>query len=303
MKHKVKLKCKETVLDFEAKNQRIESVILENKKISAKNFILGTGGKSYPETGSTGDGFLWAKQLGHQISALIPVLVPVETEETWVKQAEGLSLKNVALNIYLNANNFTDSKNSTGSKKHSSRFGELLFTDTGLSGPIVIDASKEINELLQKGTVVLEIDLKPALDFQKLDNRLKRDFAENSNRDFKNYLPDLLPKKLIEPILELSQIDPATKLNAITKENRKKLLHLLKELQLTVKQLKGFEKAVVTSGGVNLKEIDPQTMRSKIIKNLFFAGEIIDLDGPTGGYNLQICWSTGFVAGNSAAKN
>jgi len=281
----VRIACESDVVDFELKNNRIRILKLKNRTIEARSYILATGGKSYPATGSTGDGYRWAKKMGHTIIDPTPALVPVKTKEDWVKNLQGLSLKNVAITIF--------QKN----KKQDARFGEMLFTHFGLSGPIILDVSKKIGELLKGGDVTIEIDLKPALDFQQLDERLQRDFKKNANKNFENYLPELLPQKLIGVTVELLGIDVKKKIHSITKEERKKMIHLLKGMKVTVEKLMGFDQAIVTSGGVNLSEIDSKTMRSKIIENLFFAGEILDLDGPTGGYNLQICWSTGYAAG------
>ena len=268
----------------------IEKIILENtSEITAKNYLIATGGLSYPKTGSTGDGYTWARQMGHTIIEPRPSLTPVLVEEPWVKTLEGLSLKNVSIAVY------------QGTKKQDERFGEALFTANGLSGPIILDMSKSIGNLTAHGRTDLFIDFKPALDFTKLDKRILRDFEQHKNKAIKNVLPALLPKSLIPVILELARIDPEKQANAITKEERKKLRLLLKQLPLRVKCLLGFNKAIITSGGISLKEVDPKTMRSKIINNLFFAGEILDLDGPTGGYNLQVCWSTGYLAGQSAA--
>jgi len=285
---KVKIFSGQTVLGFNVKDKKITSVKLADRNISAKSFVLCTGGKTYPVTGSTGDGYAWTSALGHKIVKPVPALVPIETKEVWPKNLQGLSLKNVNLNLWQN------------NKKQDFRFGEMLFTHFGISGPIVLDISKKIGELLPKGEVTIEIDLKPALDISQLDKRLQRDFAVNGNKDFKNYLPDLVPQKMIEIIIKFSGIEANKKLNAITKEDRKKIAVTLKSLRTGVRGLMGFDQAIVTSGGVNLNEIDSRTMRSKIIDNLFFAGEIIDLDGPTGGYNLQICWSTGYLAGTKA---
>lgn len=270
---------------------RIEKVILDNNKIiTAKNYIIATGGKSYPETGSRGDGYKWAEELGHKIEKLRPSLVPLKIKENWPKMAQGLSLKNVELSVFLNG------------KKKDSRFGEFLFTHFGVSGPIVLDLSGKVGELLDKGEVELVLDLKPALNFQVLDKRIQSDFVKYGTKFFKNSLKDLLPQKLIPIIIELSRINPLKKVNEITKEERQGLVKLLKGLKMTVLSLMGFEIAIVTSGGVSLREIDAKTMKSKIIENLFFAGEIINLHGPTGGYNLQLCWSTGCLAGQSATE-
>lgn len=257
--------------------------------ISAEKYILCTGGRAYPSTGSSGAGYKWAKELGHTIIKPTRALVPVKIKESWIKRLQGLSLRNARISVYQQ------------SKKQDERFGEALFTHEGMSGPIILDMSKKIGELLKNGPVELRIDLKPALNFPKLDARIQRDFKEKSNKIFKNSLDDLLPKLLIPVIIDLSGIHPEKKVNNITKEERNKLLHLLKELTLQVTSILGFDKAVVTSGGVDLKEVDPRTMRSKLIDNLYFAGEILDLDAPTGGYNLQMCWSTGYLAGFTAA--
>ncbi|MFH1180947.1 MAG: NAD(P)/FAD-dependent oxidoreductase [bacterium] len=272
------------------KNNEIERVILNNNKtITAKNYIICSGGKSYPGTGSTGDGYKWVEEMGHKVERLKPALVPLKIKESWPKMAQGLSLKNIELAVFQNG------------KKKDSRFGELLFTHFGISGPIVLDLSGAIGGLLDMGEVELALDLKPALNFQILDKRIQSDFLKYGSKFFKNSLSDLLPKKLIPIIIELSEISPLKKVNEITREERQKLVKLLKELKMAVLSLLGFETAIITSGGVSLKEIDSRTMKSKIIENLFFAGEIINLHGPTGGYNLQLCWSTGYLAGQSAS--
>lgn len=288
--NKVKIFCRAEIESFERGKGRIKSVNLKKGNIAARNYILCTGGKSYPATGSTGDGYQWAKQLGHSVINPAPALVPLRTEETWPREAQGLSLKNVGVNLWQNG------------RKQAIRFGEMLFTHWGVSGPVILDLSKEAGELLKKGKVGLNIDLKPALDLEKLDERLKRDCRLFSNKNFRNYLPELLPQKLINPIIKLSRIAPDRKINSWRREERKELARILKNLKLTVTCLLGFDHAIVTNGGVDLKEVDSKTLRSKLVSNLFFAGEILDLDGPTGGYNLQICWSTGYAAGTYAAK-
>ncbi|MDP1833953.1 MAG: NAD(P)/FAD-dependent oxidoreductase [Candidatus Moranbacteria bacterium] len=267
-----------------------KQAMMPARRIYADKFIICTGGKSYPATGSTGDGYQWAKNLGHKIIPPAPALVPVKTKEAWVKDVQGLSLKNVTIDLWQD------------NKKQDSRFGEMMFAHFGLTGPIVLDLSKKIGELMEKGEVAIAIDLKPALDHDQLDARLQRDFKENSNKDFINYLPELLPQKIIAIIINLSGIDPRKKINSVTKEERKKLVGLLKDLRLTADGTTGYNQAIVTSGGVDTKEVDPKTMRSRIVDNLFLAGEILDLDGPTGGYNLQMCWSTGYAAGTYAAR-
>jgi hypothetical protein len=280
----------EVVKIIKGKDGITKIVLSDGREILAKNYIFCPGGKSFPGTGSTGDGYKWAKEMGHTLIKLRPALVPLKIKEDWPKKAQGLSLKNVELTVFQNG------------KKKDGRFGELLFTHFGLSGPIVLDLSREIGEFLEKGGVTLFLDLKPALDFQTLDKRIRSDFSKYNNKVFKNCLSDLLPQKMIPIIIELSGITPSKKVNEITKEERHKLVRLLKGLEMTVSSLLGFEMAIVTSGGVSLKEINSKTMKSKLIENLFFAGEIINLHGPTGGYNLQLCWSTGYLAGQNAAK-
>ena len=316
-KNKVKIMTNSEVREILKRKNRISKIVLKGgREISAKNYVMATGGKSFPGTGSTGDGYKWAKEMGHSIIKLRPALVPLKIKEDWLKKAQGLSLKNIELTAFQH------------SSKKDSRFGELLFTHFGLSGPIVLDLSGKIGELLEKGEVhpytkqglvaegdkmsgaypcygvgvKLFLDLKPALDFQTLDKRIQLDFSKYSNKLFKNCLSDLLPQKLIPVIVELSGIASSKKVNEITREERHKLVRLLKGLEMTVSSLLGFDTAIITSGGVSLKEIDSKTMKSKIVENLFFAGEIINLHGPTGGYNLQLCWSTGYLAGQMATK-
>ncbi|MDD4902608.1 MAG: NAD(P)/FAD-dependent oxidoreductase [Patescibacteria group bacterium] len=284
-KAKVEIRYNSAVKEIAVKDKRIEKVVLfGGRVIVADKYILATGGKSYSATGSTGDGYAWLAKMGHTITKLSPALVPIIVKEKIVKELEGLSLKNVEIGLYKN------------SKKIDSRFGEAIFTADGMSGPIIIDLSGAIGEYLP-GQLKLAIDFKPALDYPTLDQRLQKDFAAAPNKMFKNYLDELLPQKLIPVIIKLSGIDPAKKVNSVTREERKRLLHLLKEFFLTIGGLAGFDQAIITSGGVALNEVDPRTMRSKIIDNLFLAGEILDLSGPTGGFNLQACWSTGYVAG------
>jgi hypothetical protein len=287
----VKIMTNSEVKEIIKEKNRISKIILSGgREILAKNYIICTGGKSYPGTGSTGEGYKLAKKLGHTINKLRPALVPLKIKENWPKMTQGLSLKNVELTVFQN------------NKKQGSRFGEMLFTHFGVSGPIVLDLSGKIGELLEKGGVKLVLDLKPALDFQTLDKRIQSDFSKYSNKLFKNSLSDLLPKKIIPVIIELSGINPEKKVNEITRQERQKLVRLLKGLEMRVSSLLGFETAIITSGGVSLREINSKTMKSKLIDNLFFAGEIIDLKGPTGGYNLQLCWSIGHLAGQSAAE-
>lgn len=287
---KVNILLNSEVTGFKQEKGKISQALLRDRQISTDKYIICAGGKSYPQTGSTGDGYRWAEQLGHIIIKPVPALNPVKTSEKWVKELQGLSLKNVSLKLFQNG------------KKQDERFGEMLFTHFGVSGPMVMDMSKNIGALLKKGPVKLILDLKPALDFKKLDKRTQRDFQEFKGRMFKNSLKGLLPLSMIPLIIKLSGIEPEKKVDYISREERNKLVHLLKELELTPTGLLGFKWSVVTSGGVALKEVNPNTMGSKKIENLYFAGEILDLDGPSGGYNLQECWSTGYLAGESAAK-
>ena len=266
----------------------------KSEKIFADKIILATGGKSYPVTGSTGDGYKMAESLGHTITPLRPSLVPLICEEKSKKlcqEMQGLSLKNVAIKI-----------------KHDDKiiyedFGEMLFTHYGLSGPIILSASailiryKNIENLVKENRIKLYIDLKPALDEEKLDNRILRDFEELKNKQFKNSFDRLLPKKMIQPIIETTRIDPEKRINEITREERKKIVQTLKNFELIISGFRSIEEAIITSGGISIKNINPKTMESKVIRNLYFAGEIIDVDAFTGGFNLQIAWSTGYVSG------
>ena len=263
------------------------------EKIMADKIILTTGGKSYPVTGSTGDGYKMAKDLGHTITSLKPSLVPLicnGESKRLCQEMQGLSLRNVKVKITEN------------NKVIYEDFGEMLFTHYGISGPIILSASavliryKNIDELLKENKVKIHIDLKPALDEEKLDNRILRDFEELKNKQFKNSLGLLLPKKMVEPMVSIIGIDPEKRINEITKEERKTIVKNLKNLELTINGFRGIEEAIVTKGGISIKEINPKTMESKLIQGLYFAGEIIDLDAFTGGFNLQIAWSTGYVA-------
>lgn len=287
---KVKLIKNAEIIDLVKENNLLKKIKLADGEISADSFIFATGGLAYPQTGSTGEGYSFAQKLGHTVIKPEPALVPIITKEKWVKELEGLSLKNVRIGVWQN------------NKKMAERFGEALFTDAGLSGPIILDLSQTVGELLKVGPVELRINFKPALDYPTLDKRIQKDLSLNKNKAFKNSLDELLPQKLIPVIIKLSEIEENKKAGQLTKTERAKLAKLLSEFKLNAAGLAGFDKAIVTAGGIDLKEIDPKTMRSKIIPNLYFAGEIINLNGPTGGFNLQICFSTGYVAGQSAAK-
>ncbi len=253
--------------------------------------IITTGGLSYPVTGSDGDGFRFARELGHTVTELSPSLVPLYTEEIFVKELMGLSLKNVEILI------------TSGQKQIYRDFGELLFTHFGVSGPVILSASSYVIPYLKnKESLLLTIDLKPALTEEQLDNRILRDFEEFKNKQFKNSLDHLLPNKLIDVIIRLSLIDSEKKVNSITKEERLQLVHVLKHFPLHITKLADYNQAVVTKGGVHVKEVNPSTMESKLVKNVYFAGEVLDLDALTGGYNLQIAWSTAYLAGLSIYK-
>ena len=266
----------------------IKAILTDGQEVFAKNFIISTGGKSYPETGSTGSGYSWLRDLGHTIITPRPALTPIIVKEKVVKTLEGLSLKNISIGIYQN------------NKKIRSRIGEIIFTADGLSGPAAIDLSGQIGALL-KARTFLKIDFKPEIEPANFEKKLQNDFHRAHNKMFKNYLVGLAPPKLLSAIIKLSGVSEQKQVSDITKIERQALVRALKEFTLEVKELKSFSKAMVTAGGVNVKEVDPRTMRSRLYQNLFLAGEILDLDGPTGGYNLQICWSTGYAAGNSAA--
>lgn len=266
----------------------IKGVVLSNKKeLYADAVIVATGGLSYPTTGSTGDGYRFAEESGHRIKNTTPSLVPFEVKENWCRDLQGLSLKNIRIAIKKEKKTVYDD------------FGEMLFTHFGVSGPVILSASAAIRpEEIEKG-LSLFIDLKPALDEDTLDKRVLKDFEEAKNKQFKNAVPHLFPAKLIPVMIELSGIDPDKKVNEISKEERKDFVHLIKNLELTITGTRGFKEVIITKGGVSVKDVNPSTMESKLIRGLHFCGEVLDLDAYTGGYNLQIAWSTGYLAGIS----
>jgi hypothetical protein len=290
--NKVEIRTSAGVKRIIAENNRISKIVSENgKEFKANSYIIATGGKSFLKTGSTGEGYGWLENLGHEIKKLRPGLVPVKIKEDWVKEAQGLSFDNVKLTLFLN------------DKKKESYLGEMLFTHFGISGPAVLNISSKIGEFLEKGEVKITLDLRPDLNIQSLDNLLQSNFKKYGNKLIKNSLENLsLPQRLIPIIIDLSKIGSSKKGNEITKEERISLINILKSMKMQVSGLMGFDTAMITQGGVSLKEIDAKTMRSKIIENLYLAGEIINLHGPTGGYNLQLCWTTGYLAGKSAAE-
>lgn len=271
------------------KDNLVNGVLInDNQKIEAESVIIATGGISYPLTGSTGDGYKFAKKLGHSIITPKPSLVPLTTYEQWALDLQGLSLKNVQIKI-----------NNSNNKCVYKDFGEMLFTHFGVSGPVILSASAHLKNISDE-KYTLFIDLKPALGVEQLDKRIQRDFEEFINKNFSNSLDSLLPQKLIKVIIELSGISPFTKIHQITKEQRQKLVNLLKNLRLTITGTRPIDEAIITSGGIATNEINPSTMESKIINGLYFAGEVIDVDAYTGGFNLQIAFSTGYLAGENA---
>lgn len=274
------------ISDGEIRGVRLES----GEELSASKVIIATGGASYPLTGSTGDGYSLAKQAGHTVTDLKPSLVPLVCHEGFCMDLQGLSLRNIEITVF----------DSESYKEIYKDFGEMLFTHFGVSGPVILSASAHMKDMKPR-KYEIHIDLKPGLNYEQLDKRIQRDFLENANRNFINALDALLPKKLVPVIVKLSGIRPSTKVNQVTREQRAALVNLLKDIKVTVNGFRPLEEAIVTSGGVSTKEIDPRTMQSKLCKGLYFAGEVIDVDAYTGGYNLQIAFSTGRLAGESAA--
>ena len=289
----VKVCLNTEVKSVEAEKGKFNKVVLKDTTTqTADACIVATGGLSYRSTGSTGDGFRFAENVRHKVTQCFPSLVPMETKEPWICELQGLSLRNVEAKIL------------DGKKELYKDFGEMLFTHFGVSGPLIISASSYVGKKFmdkngQKKELTLEIDLKPALTEEQLDQRVLRDFEENHNRQFKNAITKLFPTKLIPVMLELGGIDPEKKVNSIEKEERKQFVHLIKHFRMTLTGLRDYPEAIITKGGVNVKEIDPGTMESKLVKGLYFAGEVLDLDALTGGFNLQIAWSTGYAAGNA----
>ena len=285
----VRLHC--AVRGIESKEGQAAGVILaDGSAIPAEAVIVATGGLSYRTTGSTGDGHRMAEELGHRVKACEPALVPLVIREECCKKLQGLSLKNVSSTM------------SCGKKKLYQGFGEMLFTHYGVSGPLVLSASSFLGKRKGEEELLLTVDLKPALSEEQLDKRILRDFEENLNRQFKNALNGLYPSKLISVMIERSGIDPEKKVHEITRQERRRLSELTKAFTLHVREKRGFDEAVITQGGVSVKEINPSTMESRLVRGLYFAGEVLDLDGLTGGFNLQIAWSTGYLAGISCAR-
>ena len=281
-------KVKRLLLEKRDEEKRVTGVELaDHTKMHADAVIVATGGISYPSTGATGDGYRMAEESGHKMVSPTPALVPMETKEPWVRDLQGLSLRNVRMSV------------TRGKKKLYEDFGEMLFTHFGVSGPLVLSASGCIPAKAFDQELSMTIDLKPALDVEQLDHRILREFDEMKNKQFKNSLGHLLPAKMIPVMIALSGIDPDTKVNEISREQRQNLLHLFKNMPLTITGLRDFKEAIITKGGVSVKDINPSTMESKLVQGLYFCGEVLDLDALTGGYNLQIAWSTGHLAGIS----
>lgn len=288
MKHYgVDVHLEEPVKKILVDNGTVTGVVTDKETYHADAVVIATGGKSYPATGSTGDGYVLASQVGHTITDIRPSLVPIVTEESWVKDLMGLSLRNVELSVI--------AKN----KVQATMFGEMMFTHFGITGPIVLSLSHTVGKLMRKkniGTIGLDINLKPALSPETLDKRLQKDFDLYSKKQLINGMKDLLPSRLIPLIIELAGIDPQKPINQISKEERQQIGYMLQHMPLTVKGLRPVEEAIVTAGGISLKEFNPKTMESKLVKGLYGAGEVLDIDAFTGGYNLQAAFSTGYVA-------
>lgn len=269
-------------------NERFEYIELQNgKKVEGDVCIVATGGYSYQTTGSTGDGYRFAREFGHKVTEISPSLVPLRIKEWYAKELQGLSLRNVQATVF-------DDK-----KKLYDDFGEMLFTHYGVSGPLILSASSYVGEKLKGKELQLVIDLKPALRLEQLDQRVLRDFEENMNKQFKNAIGKLFPSKMVPVMIELSGIDPDKKVNLISKEERQQFVSLIKNFTMTITGLQDFNEAIITKGGVNVKEIHPATMESKLVEGVYFVGEVLDLDALTGGFNLQIAWSTAYAAGSS----
>jgi len=289
----VKIQTGHTVQSILTEDNRVIGVVCGTETLKADAVVLATGGLSYPGTGSTGDGYRLAKELGHSVTPLAPALIPLETIENWVKELQGLSLKNVEAIVRIDG------------RKVDSDFGEMMFTHFGISGPIILSLSQAVSKALKQTPapeIVVDVNLKPALTPETLDKRLRRDFTAVVRKQFKNSLGDLLPAKMIPVIVRLSGIQPDKPVHQITREERLRLVDLLQNLRLGIRGTRPVAEAVVTAGGIEVKEIQPKTMESRLTKGLYFAGEIMDVDGHTGGFNLQAAFSTGFVAGRAAAK-
>jgi len=288
----VKIMHNAKVADLKKENESIGKIILENGEfISARNYIIATGGKSYPQTGSVGDGYVWAQKSGHKIDSLFPALAPVNIKQFWIKDLAGVALENVKISVFQN------------DKKYFSIRGELLFTHFGVSGPAVLNISGAIARLVKSGAVFIHLDFFPEIAADELQKKILKSFSDNPNKTAKNCLAYFLPLSLAMATCRAAEIDAEITANDINKKERRRIVEVMKNFKLEVGEIFPIESGMITGGGVNVAEIDHKTMRSKIVGNLFFAGEIINIHGPTGGFNLSQCWSTGRLAGLSASKN
>lgn len=279
------------VKSIQAKEGKFHSFVLDNgHEILGDACLIATGGFSYQLTGSTGDGYRFAKEMGHEVTELYPALVPLSIKEGFVKELQGLSLRNINITVL------------DGKKQLYSEFGEMMFTHYGVTGPVILSASSVIGKRLIKKELILEIDLKPALSQEQLGQRVLRDFEENKNRHFKNAVTKLFPSKLIPVMIDLSGIDPDKPVNEISRTERETFVQLIKSLKMTITGLRDYNEAIITKGGVSTKEVNPSTMESKLVKGVYFAGEVLDLDALTGGFNLQIAWSTAYTAAENMGK-
>ena len=289
--NKVEILSNSEVIDLVLEKKRIIGIKLKNKKIiKAKNVIIATGGTSRPETGSTGDGFEWLSKIGHKVIKPAPSLVPIAIKDSWPKKISGVRLDDVKITLFQN------------NQKQNIAKGKILFTHFGLTGPTILNMSKDIGELLKYGLVFLHIDLLPKEDYGTLNFKLQELFKQNDKKKIKNVLANIIPNAMVSPVLELSNIDKEIKCNSVKREQRIMLINTIKSIPLQVDKLLGSDKAVISSGGVSLDEVDFKTMRSKIFPNLYLIGDILNIDRPSGGYSLQLCWTTGFVAGSSIGK-
>lgn len=295
-KRKIKVMYNSNVTEIMTKNKIVIGVKLENGKIiNVDKCVVATGGNSYKSTGSTGDGYRLLEKLGHTVTDIKPALVPLKSENKICKELQGLSLRNISINLIDTETN----------KLIYSDFGEMMFSHFGVTGPVILSASSRLNQVkdlknkFRNKKIKLQIDLKPALSSEVLDKRILRDFEKYTNKEFKNALNDLLPQKLIPVVIDISDIDENTKVHQITKKQREKLVSIIKNLEVIITDFMPIDMAIVTSGGINVKEVNPKTMESKIINGLYIAGELLDVDAYTGGYNLQIAFSTGFAAGKN----
>ena len=289
-KNNVTVQTDSAVVEIVVENKTVVGVKLKNKKlVRGRSVIIATGGTSRPETGSTGDAYKWLRTIGHTVDEPTPSLVPIAMKDAWMKRLAGVSIPNVKISSFQN------------SEKQDVVKGKILFTHVGVSGPTILNMSRDVGELLKYGEVLLSLDLLPNEDYATLNTKLQELFKEHDKKKFRNALSNLIPSAMTPVVVELSHIDPEVQCNSITREERLKLVNLLKAIPMHVDKLLGVEKAIISSGGVTLDEVDFKTMRSRLFQNLYLVGDVLNIDRPSGGYSLQLCWTTGFVAGNSAA--